>query len=235
MMQRLRSGLKRLGMLGAAAVLAACAVQPTVPAWRLEARNAVERATAAALEGNDRVATHQWQQAWQAASAAAQAEALARVALARCAVAIASLQARGCAAAQPWLEQASPAERAYAAYLQGQPLPNAAALPPAHRRIAERLQADGLPLPQRRGALQDIPDPLARLLAGALLWQHGGLDEAAVDLLVDTASEQGWRPPLAAWLAVRQQQALAAQDLVVAERVRQRLQWLLEPGRPGGE
>jgi len=214
----------------ATALLAGCASAPSVPAWRVETRNAVEQATAATLTGHDRVADRQWRLARQAASGAGQAATLARVELARCAVEQTALQWSGCPAVRPYLPDAEPAERAYAAYLGVDGVggvPPLDALPPAHRAVARHRQEEAPDGPQRTALLSAIPDPLARLVAGGVLWRSGGLEAASVDLLVDTASALGWRRPLAAWLGVRVRLAEAAGDEQSAARARRRLDWVL--------
>ncbi|MCX7692348.1 hypothetical protein LCC91_03780 [Tepidimonas taiwanensis] len=225
------------------AALAGCA-GTSAPAWRIETRNRVEQATAAALTGRTRVAEQQWRLAAQAAAAAAQADVLARIALARCAVETVVLRGEGCAAAEPYLPDAGAAERAYAAYLGVPDIPASAgdgsatavheALPVPHRPIA-RLLAEGAPPAALTPALAAIEDPLARLVAGAVAWRAGRLDAEGVALLVDTASAEGWRQPLAVWLGVQARLADAAGDVEGAARARRRLQWVLgetEAARP---
>lgn len=224
-----------LAIGGVVAALAGCAGTPA-PAWRIETRNRVEQATAAALTGRTRVAEQQWRLAAQAAAAAAQADVLARVALARCAVEAVMLRVGGCSAAVPYLADAGAAERAYAAYLGVPDIPASAgdgsataaheALPAPHRPIA-RLLAEGAPPVAFTPALAAIEDPLARLVAGAVAWRAGRLDAGGVALLVDTASAEGWQQPLAVWLGVLARLAEAAGDAEGAARARRRLHWVL--------
>lgn len=223
-----------LAIGGMVAALAGCAGTPA-PAWRIETRNRVEQATAAALTGRTRVAEQQWRLAAQAAAAAAQADVLARVVLARCAVETVLLRGQGCPAAVPYLADAGAAERAYAAYLGVPDIPVSAgdgsataaheALPAPHRRIA-RLLAEGAPPTAITPALAAIEDPLARLVAGAVAWRAARLDAGGVALLVDTASAEGWRQSLVVWLGVQARMAEAAGDAEGAARARRRLQWV---------
>lgn len=218
-----------------ALALTGCAAAP-VPAWRLELRQAVEQATAAALEGQQRAARHQWRRAQTAAAAAGHADVLARVALLRCAVDQAALVWHGCPEVAPYLTDASAAEHAYAAYLGAVPAPTEPAqvqsalalLPAAQRPLAQALWTTSgadAPLTPR---LRAIDDPLARLVAGGVAWRAGRLDAAGVAVLVETASEQGWRRPLAAWLAVQAELAERQGAQTEAAAARRRLEWVLQ-------
>lgn len=229
-----------VALAAVAAVLAGCAA-PAVPVWRMEASRAVEQAVTSTLTGRARAAQQQWRTAQEAAASAGRADALARVALARCAVEQAALTRDACAAAQPYLADAGPQERAYAAYLGlaqagegGAPLapPTASDLPGPHQAIARGLENGATPAELAR-LLAAIEDPLARLVAGGVVWQAGRLDAAGVTLLVDTASQQGWRRPLAVWLGVQARLAQAAGDAEAAARARRRLDWVLGPAAAG--
>ncbi|MGQ9725076.1 MAG: hypothetical protein ACUVVU_06955, partial [Tepidimonas sp.] len=209
MRTRMRPRGVLLALLAISVALSACGAAP-VAAGRIETRHAVDRATEATLAGRLRAAEQNWQAAANAAAASGRADALARVALARCAVEQAALVWDGCPAARAYLADAGPQERAYAAYLGAlseASLPAGGdafvqALPPPHRPIAQMLRVDGLPAELTR-ELASIDEPLARLVAGGVAWRAGRLDAAGVALMVDTASEQGWRRPLAAWLGVQ--------------------------------
>ena len=220
--------------------LAGCAAQPPVPGWRLDLRQAVEQGRAAEMEARDRAAALHWARAEQAARRAADAQALVRVALVRCALRLAAAQPGACPAAQPYLEDAGDVERAYAQWLAGGPptaLTAAAqagelALPAAPRALAATAAANGAA--EALAALNALEDPLSRLVAGGWLWQAGRLDAAGVALMVDTAAAQGWRRPLAAWLAVQLRLAEHAGDADAAARARRRLHWLLQDAAQGG-
>lgn len=233
----MRTGMRPWGvplaLLAVTVLLSACAASP-VPAWRIETRHAVEQATEATLAGRLRAAEQQWRAAAEAAAASGRADALARVALARCAAEQAALVWDGCPAARPYLADAGPQERAYAAYLgavwEASPPagggPSVEELPPPHRPIARMLRADGAPADLARG-LAAVDDPLARLVAGGIAWRAGRLDAAGAALMVETASQQGWRRPLAAWLGVQARLAEAAGDTDAAARARRRQDWVL--------
>jgi ABC-type uncharacterized transport system YnjBCD substrate-binding protein len=68
-----------------------------------------------------------------------------------------------------------------------------------------------------------IEDAQSRLIAAALLFRAGLADPATLTLAADTASEQGWRRPLLAWLDVLAQRAERAGAADEAQRLRRRI------------
>jgi hypothetical protein len=107
---------------------------------------------------------------------------------------------------------ATPAQQAYAAYLEGrwQGL-DVALLPEQHRGVVTG------------GTLAGVSDPLARLVAAGALLKAGRITPADIGNAVDTASNQGWRRPLLAWLGVQAQRAEAAGDSAAVQRIRRRI------------
>ena len=69
-----------------------------------------------------------------------------------------------------------------------------------------------------------MEDPLARLVGAAVSLQSGRADGGVVALAVETASAQGWRRPLLAWLHVQARQAETAGDANAAARIRRRIE-----------
>ena len=69
---------------------------------------------------------------------------------------------------------------------------------------------------------QGIEDPLSRLVAIGVLFQAGRASPPAIALAADTASSQGWRRPLLAWLSVQLALAEKAGNAQEAERLRRR-------------
>lgn len=204
-----------------AALLAACAGTP-VPDWQLEARASLESATAAHLVGNARVAEAEFARARAAVARTARVDLAARVELARCAAQVASLQFEPCAGFEPLRADAPPAERAYADHLQGQALDAAgrALLPPAQQAAA----APSAGAERDLATLEGIEDPLSRLVAAGLWLRTGRASPAVMALAAETASSQGWRRPLLAWLGLLRQRAETAGDAVEAARIGRRIQ-----------
>ena len=191
-----------------AAALAACSSQPPAPDWQATAKAASERAITAYLGGNARVEAAELARARSEVSRTGRADLLARVELAQCAAQVASLVFVPCAAFEPLRADAPPAERAYAAYLTGQ---------------ASAADTALLPAQHRSDAPATVADPLARLIAAGARFQAGRADPALVALAVDTASAQGWRRPLLAWLGVQLRLAEQNQQVDEAARLKRRI------------
>lgn len=203
-------------MLLGTLALAGCANTPAVPDWQLNAKGALERAQEAYLEGNTRVETVEFAKARSEVSSTGRIDLMARIELARCATRVASLVFEECAGFAPLAQDAPPAEQAYAAYLAGRAQPQqAAVLPAQHRAIA----LAGAQAPN----IMAMPDPLARLVAAGVLLQTNRADPSVIAAAIDTASAQGWRRALLAWLGVQAMRAEAAGDAEQAARIRRRI------------
>lgn len=203
-----------------AALLAGCAAPPAPPDWQSNARGALDLALAAYLKGDSRVAAAEFDRAHRELARSGEPQAVAQAELVRCAAAVASLVFEPCAGFAPLRIDASAAQRAYADYLAGRLDPaQAELLPPAQRVLA----AKALEGAAATAALRTIEDPLARLVAAAVLVQTGRADAPAVALVVDTASAQGWRRPLLAWLKLQLAWAEKAGDAALAEQLRRRI------------
>ncbi|MBS0467689.1 MAG: hypothetical protein JSR14_10830 [Proteobacteria bacterium] len=214
---------RHLAPLLATALLAACSNQPQQPDWQINAHGAAERATAAYLSGNDRVAEQEWQRARAALSSTGRPQALAQLELLRCAARVASLAAGPCSAFDALRGDASPEQAAYADYLTGQAsAQQVALLPPAQRAAATNGQN-----------LAAIAEPLPRLVAAGAVLRAGRASAATADLAIDTASSQGWRRPLLAWLLLRAGQARAAGDMALAQALERRIAIIESAGAPG--
>jgi hypothetical protein len=68
-----------------------------------------------------------------------------------------------------------------------------------------------------------VADPLARLVSAGVRFQAGRADPALIALAVDTASAQGWRRPLLAWLGVQLRLAEQNQQVDEASRLKRRI------------
>jgi len=60
-------------------------------------------------------------------------------------------------------------------------------------------------------------------VAAGVMFRAGRASPAVLQQAVDTASSQGWRRPLLAWLGVQLQLAEKGGDLASAERLRRRI------------
>lgn len=211
---------RRLGPCLLAAALAACAGTP-VPDWQLAAHSGLARASEAYLAGDTRVATAEFARARGEVARTGRVDLVARVELTRCAAQVASLQFEPCTGFEPLRADAPPAEQAYADHLQGQALDAARlALLPASQQAAA---APGGGAERDVALLQGIVDPLSRLVTAGVWLRQGRTSPAVMNLAVETASAQGWRRPLLAWLGVLKLRAERAGDTAEAERIARRI------------
>lgn len=206
------------GALLAVVMLSACSSGPRPPAWSGRAIGHLERFQAAYLDGDARVAAREFELARTETARTGRPELVARVELNRCAARVASLDLAPCAGFEALASDASDAEHAYARYLQGRASAADAQLLPAQHRLVAAGGAD----------TASIEDPFARLLASAVLLQQRRVTPEIVQQAVDTASHQGWRRPLLAWLGVQLKLAQEHGDVAAAERLRRRMD-LVQP------
>ncbi|WP_036771847.1 hypothetical protein [Polaromonas glacialis] len=206
--------MKPVFLAAALCGLASCGSNPRPPDWQVEAKSAMERSVAAYLEGNRRVEAAELARARSQLSRTGRPDLLATAELLHCASRVASLVFEPCADFEPLRADATLSQRAYADYLAGRAQAETMALLPPAQRAAAAGNA---------GALQGIADPLSQLLAAGVLLQTGRASPAVLALAVDTASAQGWRRPLLAWLGVQLQRAEQGGDAQEAARLRRRI------------
>lgn len=216
----------RFATLAAAALLAACSSGPLPPDWQLQARPALEGAVSAHLIGDSRTAQREFERARALLERTGQPALVARGELMRCAAMVAGLDFAPCDGFERLRADAPAAEQAYGDHLAGRALPRGAIdlLPPAQRAAASAIASQGS-VP----SLQSIDDPLSRLISAALLFRTGLADPATIALAADTASAQGWRRPLLAWLEVQAQLAERAGANDEAQRLRRRIALVTGP------
>ena len=208
--------MTRIVVLLLVAFLAGCGSKPKAPDWELEAHGSLERYVKAFMAADTRVDSAEFARARDQLARTGDAGLVARAELTRCALRVTSLVFEPCVGFDALRPDAPAAERAYADYLAGKALPpDAALLPPAHRAVAAA-SADA-------GAVQAIADPLARLVAAGVLFETGRASPQVLQLAVDTASAQGWRRPLVAWLGAQARRAELAGAQQEAQRLRRRM------------
>lgn len=217
----MRSILVVVSVLG----LTACGNNPPAPEWQMNAKSSVERAAEAWLVGNNRVEAAEFARARSEVASTGRPGLLARVELMRCATRVASLEMEPCKGFEALAADAAPAEQAYARYLAGRSqAADAPLLPEPHRPFAAGSAAPD-------AAVAAIPDPLSRLVAAGALFQRSQATPGVIALAVDTASAQGWRRPLLAWLKVQQARAQAGGAADEAARIQRRID-LIAPAGP---
>ncbi|MTV39642.1 hypothetical protein GM676_18940 [Duganella radicis] len=99
-----------------------------------------------------------------------------------------------------------------------------ALLPEQHRAVAAAASDV-----TAAGAVQAIADPLSRLVASGVLLRAGRATPQLLADAVETASAQGWRRPLLAWLGVQAMRAEQAGDTIEAQRIKRRIALITNP------
>ena len=214
----------RVLMALAALLLGACASGPKAPDWQMNAQDSMQRSVAAYLSGDMRVEALEFANARSEIARTGRPDLMARAELLRCAARVASLVFEPCAGFEKLRQDAPAAERAYADYLAARVQPQDVALLPAQQRAAAAANSDV-------AAVNGIADPLSRLVAAGVLFESGRASPALVALAADTASAQGWRRPLLAWLLVQAERAEQGGDRPEAGRLRRRIE-LVQGARP---
>ncbi len=221
--------MTRFPMLLAAAALSACSSTPPPPDWAVNAQGALDRSVGAYLSGSPRVAALELERARAEVARTGAPARLARLELVQCAAEVASLVFSPCPAYQAVATDAAAPEQAYARYLLAQATPaDATQLPEVHRTLV------GAAPDQAAARVAAINDPLSRLVAAGVLLRTERATPGVFTLAVETASAQGWRRPLLAWLSLAQQRAQAAGQVEEAERLQRRLDLVTRSGRAAG-
>lgn len=201
--------------------LAGCASSPVPPDWQFNAHGALKNSVTAYLVGNFKLADVEFSRVRTEIASTGRADLLARAELVRCAAQVASLEFNHCAPFQALARDAAAEERAYADYLAGRWTGlNTALLPAQHRAVVAGADA----------ALNGIDDPLARLVAAGALLQASRLTPDAIAVAIQTASDQGWRRPLLAWLGVAARRAEQSNDKEEVTRMQRRIDLISNSG-----
>jgi len=208
-----------------AGLLAACA-GPLPPDWQLNAKSALDRSVAAYLAGDARMASAEMDRARSEIARTGRIDLLARAELVHCAAQVASLVFEPCERFERLKADAAPAERAYAEYLGGRMPAGEVGLLPAAQRSAAGAASDEA----AAAAVQGIDETLPRLVAAGVLFRGARAGPSVLALAVETASAQGWRRPLLAWLNVQRLRAQKLGDTLEAERLRRRIEVVEQGG-----
>lgn len=207
---------------GIVAALAACAGGPPPPDWQANAKASMDQAVAAYLSGDSPAEARAFDRAREQIARTGRPDWVARAELMRCAAHVASLVFEPCQGFERLRNDAALPERAYAQHLAARALSreDIERLPPAQRAVATAVAGSDAAAVD----VQGIDDPLYRLIAAAVLFQAGKASPATLALAADTASAQGWRRPLLAWLEVLAMRAERAGAADEAQRLRRQIQ-----------
>ena len=200
-------------VLIALATLTACGSKPVQPAWKSNADSSLGAFSDAYLKGDTVIAETEFARARRDMASTGRPDLVAHAELYRCATRVAALEFDDCPGFAAVAQDATAAERAYAAYLDGrwQGL-DGALLPEPQRAIV-----------QGKAALGTIADPLSRLVAAGVLMKAQRIAPLDIGVATDTASDQGWRRPLLMWLGVSLKRAQAGGDGAEAARIQRRI------------
>ena len=202
----------RMPLMIAALLLAGCASKSTLPSWQPDAKDALDAFTDDYLRGNTGAANANFARARRETTSTGRADLVAQVELVRCGVLAASLDFDDCPGFAALAADASPPQRAYAAYLAGRwEGLDVAALPEQHRPVVGA------------GSIAGVADPLAKLVAAGASFKAGRISPADIVIATETASSQGWRRPLLMWLGVAQKRAEALGDAAAVEQIKRRI------------
>lgn len=219
--------MKLFATTALATLLVACSSTPQ-PDWKANAKDALDRASAAYLKGDTRIAMQEFLFAHAEVARTGRADLVARVVLTECALHIASLDITDCDAFSPLRQDTSDAERAYADYLSGKiASATISLLPSQHRKVAAAQTDDAANV-----ALQEIDDPIAQLVAAGVLLRSHRASPSVLSTAIATASAQGWRRPLLAWLGAQKQLAEQRGDAQQVQALKRRVQLIQDPNKP---
>ncbi|MBC8006750.1 MAG: hypothetical protein H7X76_01745 [Prolixibacteraceae bacterium] len=189
------------------------------PEWQSQSHAALERFKQHYLEGNTRLAQRSFAEAKAAVASTGRPELVARVELFRCALGTAALDVEACAEFESAKIDATAEDRVYADFLSGGLRERDARMLPSQYRGIATAGDDG----SRNSALRQIEDPVSRLVAAGVLFQFAQLSPEGLSTAIDTASEQGYRRALLAYLNVQAKRAESAGDTGALESVRKRI------------
>jgi hypothetical protein len=207
--------MKRVLLVLVAVLVAGCASKPPQPDWQMNAHSALERYVKAFMSGNARVEAAEFERARSELASTGEPGLVARAELTRCALRVATLVMEPCDGFEKLRADSPIAERAYADFLAGRVAPADVALLPA--------QYQGVAGAQGGAAVASIADPLSRMIAAGVMLRTGRADPQVLAIAADTATKQGWRRAVLAWLGVQAQRAEQAGATEEAQRIRRRM------------
>lgn len=228
---------KLLFLMAIALLISGCTSTPVPPEWQSQAFAALNRYSAAYLSGNSRVADLEFKRAQEEIARTGRPDLMARIELLRCATQVASLDLTPCAGYHALAADAPLAEQAYASFISGKWHDlDATQLPKQYQALVRQTQAQAakneatapLATNSSYSELHHMQDPLARLVAAGAMLQREPLAITEIDLAVETASSQGWRRPLLAWLGVQLKHMQSAGKQAAAAGIQRRINLVLE-------
>ena len=209
----------RIAIACAALLLGACASEPVPPEWQSQSHASLEKFKQHYLEGNSRLAERSFADAKAALAATGRPELAVRAELVRCALGTAALDFDTCQGFEDAKSDATAEDRAYGDFVGGRLREqDASMLPEQYRAVAQARDAGA-----RNKAMQQIADPVSRLVAAGTLFRLAQLSPQGLSAAVDAASAQGYRRPLLAYLNVQARLAESSGDDASLQSIRKRI------------
>jgi hypothetical protein len=214
----IRVVVRRVAGAAVVLVMAACSRAPPGPDWQIQARASLEEFRDLYLQGKPAAAERAYGRALAAISGTGDLAMRERAVLVRCGVAVAAVAFSECPASEGAAVRGSE-EKAYATFLSGEWSGlDRAALASAYRAVVTAPSAEG-----RDTAMLAIEDPVSRLIAAGVLYRRAEISPKGIDGAIATASAQGMRRPLLAWLGIAEQLAIRRGDDAAAKQLRARI------------
>ena len=209
----------RIGFVSGVLLLSACAGGQMPPEWQSQSHAALERFRQHYLDGNSRPAQRSFAQAKAAVASTGRPELVARVELFRCALGMAALDVDACMGFESVKSDATAEDRVYGEFVSGHLREQDARRLPSQYRGVATARDDAA----RNRALQQIEDPVSRLVAAGALFRLAQLSPEGLSAAIDTASAQGYRRALLAYLNVQAKRAESSGDTDALESIRKRI------------
>jgi hypothetical protein len=209
----------RIALLSTGLLLAACAGGSIAPEWQTQSHASLERFRQQYLEGNSRPAERSFAEAKAAVASTGRPELAARAELVRCALGTAALDVDACLGFESIKSDATTEDQAYGDFVSGQLRErDARGLPSPYRSVATARDEAA-----RNKAMQQIEDPVSRLVAAGVLFRLAQLSPEGLTTAIDTASAQGYRRPLLAYLNVQARRAETTGDTAALQSIQKRI------------
>ena len=209
----------RIAIISVVLLLTACAGGQMPPEWQSQSHASLERFRQHYLEGNARLAGRSFAEAKAAVASTGRPELAARAELVRCALGTAALDVDACMGFESTRSDATAEDQAYGDFVSGRLREqDVSRLPSQYRGIATARDEAA-----RNKAMQQIADPVSRLVAAGALFRLARLSPEGLTTAIDTASAQGYRRPLLAYLNVQAKRAESTGDAAALQSIQKRI------------
>ncbi len=215
--------MKKVVWIAVLLLLAGCSTSKPAPNWLSAGYNQLDNYKKHYLSGQEKIAALEFTDALKEIKKSGDLEILGRAQLIRMAVQTATLQDltnaeyRKIEAVHP-----SPGNSNFYAFLQGALAQvDAKLLPSQYLGVVETFRRPGKG--ERLRAIEQMEDPLSQLIAAGILVRMGEDNEALLQKAVATASAEGWKKALLAYLARLQAYYEGKQERSRAQAIEQRI------------